>query len=136
MWAWSVEIVGEWTEKLSKLGVKILSLSDTIGSSTPEDIDYLFSNLIPSYPTIEFGAHLHTTPTKWHEKIDSAFKAGCRRFDGAIKGYGGCPMAKDELTGNMPTEKMLSYFTANKVDTNVKPMSFESAYNKALEVFL
>ncbi|MBA6157013.1 hydroxymethylglutaryl-CoA lyase [Tenacibaculum sp. S7007] len=132
---WSVEIVGEWTEKLSKLGVKILSLSDTIGSSTPKDIDYLYSNLIPSYPDIEFGAHLHTTPTKWHEKVDSAFKAGCRRFDGAIKGYGGCPMAKDELTGNMPTEKMLSYFTAEKVDTNIKPMSFESAYNKALEVF-
>ncbi|AZJ35506.1 hydroxymethylglutaryl-CoA lyase [Tenacibaculum singaporense] len=133
---WSVEIVGEWTEKLSSFGVKILSLSDTIGSSTPEDIDYLFSNLIPSYPQIEFGAHLHTTPTKWHEKVDSAFKAGCRRFDGAIKGYGGCPMAKDELTGNMPTEKLLSYFTANKVATNIKPMSFESAYNKALEVFL
>lgn len=132
---WSVEIVGEWTEKLSSFGVKILSLSDTIGSSTPEDIDYLFSNLIPSYPQIEFGAHLHTTPTKWHEKVDSAFKAGCRRFDGAIKGYGGCPMAKDELTGNMPTEKLLSYFTANKVVTNIKPMSFESAYNKALEVF-
>ena len=132
---WNVEIVGDWTEKLSNLGVKILSLSDTIGSSTPEDIDYLFSNLIPSYPQIEFGAHLHTTPTKWHEKVDIAFKAGCRRFDGAIKGYGGCPMAKDELTGNMPTEKLLSYFTAKKVETNIKPMSFESAYNKALEVF-
>ncbi|MDO6676670.1 hydroxymethylglutaryl-CoA lyase [Tenacibaculum sp. 1B UA] len=132
---WSVEIVGEWTEKLSSFGVKILSLSDTIGSSTPEDINYLFSNLIPSYPQIEFGAHLHTTPAKWHEKVDSAFKAGCRRFDGAIKGYGGCPMAKDELTGNMPTEKLLSYFTANKITTNIKPMSFESAYNKALEVF-
>ncbi|MGB1042389.1 MAG: hydroxymethylglutaryl-CoA lyase [Tenacibaculum sp.] len=132
---WNVDIVGEWTERLSKLGVKILSLSDTIGSSTPEDIDYLFSNLIPSYTHIEFGAHLHTTPTKWHEKVDSAFKAGCRRFDGAIKGYGGCPMAKDELTGNMPTEKLLSYFTAQKVTTNIKPMSFESAYNKALEVF-
>ena len=132
---WNVDIVGEWTEKLSNLGVKILSLSDTVGTSTPKDIDYLFSNLIPSYPQIEFGAHLHTTPTKWHEKVDSAFKAGCHRFDGAIKGYGGCPMAKDELTGNMPTEKLLSYFTAQKVTTNIKPMSFESAYNKALEVF-
>ena len=132
---WNVEIVGEWTEKLSKLGVKILSLSDTIGTSTPDDISYLFSDLIPNYPQIEFGAHLHTTPTKWHEKVDSAFKAGCRRFDGAIKGYGGCPMAKDELTGNMPTEKLLSYFTTEKVTTNIKPMSFESAYNKALEVF-
>ena len=132
---WNVEIVGEWTKKLAKMGVKILSLSDTIGSSTPKVIDYLFSNLISEYPEIEFGAHLHTTPDKWHEKVDAAFNAGCYRFDGAIKGYGGCPMAKDELTGNMPTEKLLSYFTAQKVQTNIKPMSFESAYNKALEVF-
>ncbi len=132
---WNVEIVGNWTEKLSKMGVKILSLSDTIGSSTPEVIDYLFSNLIPNYPEIEFGAHLHTTPSKWHEKIDAAYKAGCRRFDGAIQGFGGCPMAKDELTGNMPTERMLSYFTAAKASTNLSPMSFESAYNEASKIF-
>nr|WP_294936463.1 hydroxymethylglutaryl-CoA lyase [uncultured Flavobacterium sp.] len=132
---WNVEIVGEWTEKLANMGVKILSLSDTVGTSTPEVIDYLFSNLIPKYPNIEFGAHLHTTPDRWFEKIDSAYKAGCRRFDGAIQGFGGCPMAKDDLTGNMPTEKMLSYFTAAKADTNLSPMSFESAYNEALKIF-
>lgn len=132
---WNVEIVASWTEKLANMGVKIVSLSDTVGSSTPKVIDYLFSSLIPSHPNIEFGAHLHTTPTTWFEKVDSAYKAGCRRFDGAIKGYGGCPMAKDDLTGNMPTEKMLSYFTTNKIETNVKPMSFESSYNKALDVF-
>lgn len=132
---WNVEIVGEWTEKLAKMGVKILSLSDTIGSSTPEVISYLFSNLIPKYPHIEFGAHLHTTPDKWHEKIDAAYKAGCFRFDGAIQGFGGCPMAKDDLTGNMPTEKMLSYFTTQKAHTNTSPMSFESAYNEASKIF-
>lgn len=132
---WNVDIVGEWTEKLASMGVKILSLSDTVGTSTPDVITYLFSNLIPQYTNIEFGAHLHTTPDKWFEKVDAAFKAGCLRFDGAIKGYGGCPMAKDELTGNMPTEKLLSYFTSEKVAMNIKPMSFESAYNKALEVF-
>lgn len=132
---WNVDIVGRWTEKLSKMGVKILSLSDTIGSSTPEVIDYLFANLIPAYPTIEFGAHLHTTPDSWFEKVNAAYKAGCTRFDGAIKGYGGCPMAKDALTGNMPTEKLLSYFTTEKATTNIRPMRFESAYNKALEVF-
>ena len=132
---WNIEIVGQWIEKLSNLGIKILSLSDTIGSSTPDVIDYLFSNLIPLYPEIEFGAHLHTTPDKWHEKVDAAFKAGCNRFDGAIKGYGGCPLAKDELIGNMPTEKLLSYFTTQKVSTLLKPMSFESAYNKALDIF-
>ncbi|MCZ4318596.1 hydroxymethylglutaryl-CoA lyase [Aequorivita viscosa] len=132
---WNVEIVGEWTEKLSAMGVKILSLSDTVGSSSPEIISYLFSNLIPKYPHIEFGAHLHTTPTAWHEKVDAAYKAGCRRFDGAIQGFGGCPMAKDELTGNMPTEKMLSYFTAEKVSSNINPMSFESAHNEATKIF-
>ena len=132
---WNIEIVGQWIEKLSNLGIKTLSLSDTIGSSTPDVIDYLFSNLIPLYPEIEFGAHLHTTPDKWHEKVDAAFKAGCNRFDGAIKGFGGCPMAKDELIGNMPTEKLLSYFTTQKVSTLLKPMSFESAYNKALDIF-
>jgi len=132
---WNVEIVGEWTEKLAAMGVKILSLSDTVGSSTPEIITYLFSHLIPKYPEIEFGAHLHTTPNAWFEKVDAAFRAGCRRFDGAIQGFGGCPMAKDELTGNMPTEKMLSYFTTNKVASNVNPMSFESAYNEATKIF-
>lgn len=132
---WNVEIVGEWTERLAQMGVKILSLSDTVGTSTPEVIDYLFSNLIPKYPEIEFGAHLHTTPDSWHEKVDAAYKAGCLRFDGAIKGFGGCPMAKDDLTGNMPTEKMLSYFTSNKIDTNCNAMSFESAYNESLKIF-
>jgi hydroxymethylglutaryl-CoA lyase len=132
---WNVDIVGEWTEKLAGMGVKILSLSDTIGSSTPEIITYLFSSLIPKYPEIEFGAHLHTTPDKWFEKVDAAYKAGCRRFDGAIQGFGGCPMAKDDLTGNMPTEKLLSYFTTQKETTHTSPMSFESAYNEATKLF-
>ncbi|RLJ64327.1 hydroxymethylglutaryl-CoA lyase [Lacinutrix venerupis] len=131
---WSVEIVGEWTERLSKMGVKILSLSDTVGTSNPENIDYLFSNLIPQYKDIEFGAHLHTTPTTWFEKVDAAYKAGCRRFDGAIQGFGGCPMAKDDLTGNMPTEKVLSYLTTKKAH-NLNAMSFESSYNEATKIF-
>ena len=132
---WNIEIVGKWTERLANMGVKILSLSDTVGSSTPEVVTYLFSNLIPKYPHIEFGAHLHTTPDKWHEKVDAAYKAGCFRFDGAIQGFGGCPMAKDDLTGNMPTEKLLSYFTTQKANTNTSPMSFESAYNEATKIF-
>jgi hydroxymethylglutaryl-CoA lyase len=132
---WNVEIVGEWAEKLSEMGVTILSLSDTVGTSNPETISYLFSNLIPKYPKIEFGAHLHTTPNAWHEKVDAAYKAGCRRFDGAIQGFGGCPMAKDELTGNMPTEKMLSYFNKENIDNNIRTMSFESAHNEASKIF-
>ncbi|NNE03563.1 MAG: hydroxymethylglutaryl-CoA lyase [Eudoraea sp.] len=132
---WNVDIVGEWTEKLAAMGVNILSLSDTVGTSTPENIEYLFSNLIPAYPTIEFGAHLHTTPFAWYEKIAAAYGAGCRRFDGAVQGFGGCPMAKDELTGNMPTEKMLSYFTEKKVETNINWPVFEAAFNRASALF-
>jgi len=131
---WNVDVVGEWTERLAKMGVKILSLSDTVGTSDPEIIDYLFSNLIPSYPNIEFGAHLHTTPTTWHEKVDAAYKAGCRRFDGAIQGFGGCPMAKDELTGNMPTEKLLTYLDSNN-NNDLDAMNFELSYNEATGIF-
>ena len=131
---WNVDVVGEWTEKLSAKGVKILSLSDTIGSSEPESISYLFSNLIPKYTNIEFGAHLHTTTSTWFEKVDAAYKSGCKRFDGAIQGYGGCPMAKDELTGNMPTEKLLSYFTSQK-NNSLNALSFESAHNEATKIF-
>ena len=131
---WNVDVVGEWTERLSKMGVKILSLSDTVGTSNPENINYLFSNLIPEYKDIEFGAHLHTTPSTWFEKVDAAYKAGCRRFDGAIQGFGGCPMAKDKLTGNMPTEKVLSYLTTKKA-SNLNAMSFESSYNEATKIF-
>lgn len=132
---WNVEIVGEWTERLGKMGVKIISLSDTIGSSNPENIEYLFSNLIPKFPEIEFGAHLHTTPGSWFEKVDAAYRSGCRRFDGAIQGFGGCPMAKDELTGNMPTEKLVSFFTSRKTKNDLNALSFESAYNEASKIF-
>ncbi len=132
---WNVDIVAEWTEILARMGVKILSLSDTIGVANRDTIAYLFSNLIPLYPEIEFGAHLHTGLNNWYDKVDAAFTSGCKRFDGAVKGFGGCPMAKDELTGNMPTEKLISYFTAKKIEISVNPLRFESAYNVALEVF-
>lgn len=132
---WDVDIVANWTNTLAKMGISTLSLSDTIGVASSQSISCLFSKLIPMYPNIEFGAHLHTQPNSWHEKVEAAYQSGCSRFDGAIKGYGGCPMAKDELTGNMPTEKLLSYFTAMKVDTNINPLSFESAFNEALNIF-
>ena len=132
---WNEKIVEEWTEKLVNMGVKIISLSDTVGTADPEIIYSLFSRLIPKYPTIEFGAHLHTHPEKWHEKVDAAYKGGCRRFDGAIKGYGGCPMAKDHVTGNMPTEKLLSYFCDANIETPVKIFRFEKALNESFKVF-
>jgi len=106
---WNRDIVQKWVDRLYELDIRILSLSDTIGVSNPENISYLFSQLIPAYPEIEFGAHLHTQPHNWKEKVEAAFLNGCKRFDGAIKGYGGCPMAKDDLTGNMATENMVGY---------------------------
>ena len=132
---WDVDIVGEWADRLHSMGVEILSLSDTIGSSKPESISYLFSNLIPKFPHVEFGAHLHTHPNSWYEKLNAAYKAGCYRFDGAIQGFGGCPMASDSLTGNMPTEKMISYFNSEKIKTNLNVLAFESAHNEASKLF-
>jgi len=132
---WNLDIVSEWTEKLAGLGTEILSLSDTVGTAKPSHISTLFTGLISQYPTIEFGAHLHTKPDEWYEKVAAAYASGCRRFDGAIRGYGGCPMAKDSLTGNMPTEKLISYFTSQQVPIAVHPIRFETAYNEALKIF-
>ena len=132
---WDVDIVSEWADRLQSMGVEILSLSDTIGSSKPESISYLFSNLIPKFPHIEFGAHLHTHPNSWYEKLNAAYKAGCHRFDGAIQGFGGCPMASDSLTGNMPTEKIISYLSSEKIKTNLNVLAFESAHNEASKLF-
>ena len=132
---WHEDIVAKWGEKLSDLGVKIIALSDTIGVSNPDNIKPLFSLLIEEYPQIEWGAHLHTHLESWREKVEVAYNSGCRRFDGAIKGYGGCPMAKDDLVGNMPTEKLLSFTQEKKIETAINTLAFESAYNKAIDTF-
>ena len=105
------DIVAELTEKLHDLEVGIVALSDTIGVSDPTNIAPLFDTLIKEYSTIEFGAHFHTTPDAWEEKVAAAYQNGCRRFDAALKGFGGCPMAKDVMVGNMPTEKLITYFS-------------------------
>lgn len=133
---WSSEIAIKWCEELHrKLGINILALSDTIGVSNPENISYLFNALIPALPNVEFGAHLHTTPDTWKEKIVSAYAAGCRRFDGALKGYGGCPMAADKLTGNMPTENMVSYFAQEKIETGIILEEFQKGLLASGKVF-
>jgi hydroxymethylglutaryl-CoA lyase len=132
---WNVEIVQEWVNLLADMGLKILSLSDTIGAANRKSIEYLFGNLIPHYPDVEFGAHFHTRPDEWEEKIDAAFINGCRRFDGAIKGFGGCPMAEDDLTGNMPTEKMLTYFAKKQVDLGLDMEAFGAAMQLSEQVF-
>ena len=132
---WHEDIVAKWGEKLSNLGVKIIALSDTIGVSNPDNIKPLFSLLIEEYPQIEWGAHLHTHLESWREKVEVAYNSGCRRFDGAIKGYGGCPIAKDDLVGNVPTEKLLSFTQEKKIETAINTLAFESAYNKAIDTF-
>jgi len=132
---WSVEICQQWVDKLADMGVKILALSDTIGIATPESIAYLFKFLIPPYPDVEFGAHLHTQPHNWLPKIDAAFRSGCRRFDTAIKGFGGCPMAKDDLTGNMATENVLQYFEDGGVQLNINKNEFKKALKISSQVF-
>lgn len=133
---WNSDIAIDWSRKLhEKLGIEILALSDTIGVSNPENISSLFTALIPELPKVEFGAHLHSTPETVVEKVDAAYKAGCRRFDGAIKGFGGCPMAKDDLTGNMPTEEMVVYFKQNKIGTTIDESEFEKSIKLALNTF-
>lgn len=132
---WNLSVVGHWIEELMRFGTKIFSLSDTIGCSNPENISYLFQTLIPKYPELEIGAHLHTQPHNWHEKVNAAYQAGCTRFDGAIRGYGGCPMAKDDLTGNMPMEHIISYFDEIKVDLILDRSAFGQAYHMTEGVF-
>ena len=133
--AWDVDIVAKSSEVLANMGVKMLALSDTIGVSSKETITPLFSQLIPEFKEVTFGAHLHTTPQTWKEKVLAAYHAGCNRYDTAIQGFGGCPMAKDDLTGNMPTEKLLSFFNEHKENTGLNALAFESAFNKSTEVF-
>ena len=133
---WHPDIVAKWTEVIANMGVKTLALSDTIGVSTKETISPLFSQLIPEFKEVTIGAHLHTTPQTWKEKVLAAYQSGCTRFDTTIQGFGGCPMATDALTGNMPTEKMLSFLNEQKEESGLNALAFESAYNKAREVFL
>ena len=133
---WHPDIAIHWARKLSdRFGVRTIALSDTIGSSDRESITGLFSALIPELPMVSFGAHLHTTPEAWRDKIDAAYLAGCRRFDGALKGYGGCPMAGNDLTGNMPTEMMISYFRETTETLSLNQEALAEAMKIANQIF-
>jgi hydroxymethylglutaryl-CoA lyase len=132
---YSPEIAIHWSRKLHDMGIRILSLADTIGVSNPQNITQLFSTLIPELKNVEFGAHLHTTPDKWEEKVKAAYDSGCRRFDSAIKGFGGCPMAADKLTGNMPTENIVGYLKQNNIPFSLDMKAFSDAMMLATETF-
>jgi hydroxymethylglutaryl-CoA lyase len=132
---WSVEVAEKWIKKLQKIGANYIMLSDTIGVADATTIEYFFKNITRIFPGIDFGAHFHTTPTTWKQKIEPAYINGCKRFDGAIKGFGGCPMAKDDLTGNMPTENMVDYFTNKGIDTGLDLDAFAAAMELSKEIF-
>lgn len=132
---YDLEIVAKFTDILTTLQVPIISLADTIGVSQPTQIESLFTSLIKSFPNVEFGAHLHSTPTTSLEKIAAAYQAGCQRFDGAIKGYGGCPMAKDELVGNMATETILAFLDSKQAAPVLNRTEFIKAMELAERVF-
>ena len=132
---WNAEIVMHWINLLVQKEVKIFALSDTIGVSSPESIEYLFEMIIPAFPKLEIGAHFHTVPDKWEEKFTAALNAGCKRFDGAINGLGGCPMAKDELTGNMATENMIDYLIQEKIALNLDQKAMQQSILMASDLF-
>lgn len=131
---WNVDLVKEWAMRFSDLGVKRINLSDTTSVADPKDVEELFQNLIEKYPEIEFGAHFHSEYNHWFPKVDAAYRSGCRRFDGAIKGFGGCPMAKSDLVGNTPTEKLITFAESVKAEHGLNLFAFESAYNSALKI--
>ncbi|MFV0144071.1 hydroxymethylglutaryl-CoA lyase [Empedobacter falsenii] len=132
---WNEEIVKDWSKKMADIGISSINLSDTIGVADEKTIVDLFQNLIPHYPEIEFGAHFHTVYTDWHTKVKAAYDNGCRRFDGAIKGLGGCPMSKSDMVGNMPTEKLISFANEHKEKHGLNLFDFESAWNVSLKTF-
>lgn len=132
---WNVEIVTEWINEIAGCEIKIISLADTVGIAKPETIEYVFQNIVPQFGDIEFGAHFHTTINEWKEKAEAAYKNGCRRFDGALRGYGGCPMAADELVGNMPTEFLIDFLTEKGEAPHLNQNALSNALQIADELF-
>lgn len=131
---WSEEIVFEWAEKLVALDIEMLSLADTVGLATAEQVKRMTAYLIQQLPQTEIGVHLHSTSLNWKEKLEAAYSAGCKRFDGALKGIGGCPMANDELVGNMDTEKMIRFFET-ETDLQLNNEALQKSLQVADELF-
>ena len=133
MWKW--EEVDFWANRFNEIGIKNILLSDTTGTGTTEQIELLFEKIPSKYPNINFGAHFHNRYEDSYKKLKAAYDKGCRRFDSAIKGIGGCPMAKDDLVGNMPTEQVINFMAQEKIEHSLNLLNFESAYNKAKDIF-
>ncbi len=133
---YSPEIVYDWVNKITELGVKIISLADTVGLATPDQVFTVTSQLIQQLPDHEIGVHLHAAPEHWKAKLEAAVKAGCLRFDGALKGIGGCPMAGDELVGNMDTERIISYFGESGISTGIDVHALQESSRLAAKIFV
>lgn len=133
--AWNADIAMKWIDKMVSLGITNIALADTVGMATHTDVGYMFGQIIPAYRQVEFGAHLHCSPDNWHKKVDAAYTNGCRKFDAAIKGYGGCPMANDKLVGNLATENLIQYLEEKNVETGVDKIRFNEAMIMAGGVF-
>ena len=129
------EIVLQWVDKITGMGIKIISMADTVGLATPEQVSTILNKLIPQYPDIEIGVHLHSTANNWQQKIDAALQAGCKRFDGALKGIGGCPMANDELVGNINTELMIPFFEEKNLLHGINKDALQHALVIANKIF-
>jgi hydroxymethylglutaryl-CoA lyase len=132
---WNIAIVQQWTDKLINEGINIIALSDTIGIATPDQIKNIYTGLSTQFPKTEFGVHLHSTPDTWYEKIEAAYQSGCKRFDSALKGYGGCPMAKDDLTGNIATETLISYLKTQNALHELNYGKLQEALDYSVRVF-
>ncbi len=133
---WSLNILDYWIAKLIDLGIKLISFSDTVGSATPNKINVVYEYFSMKYPNVEFGLHLHSHPRYWREKVETSIDSGCLRIDGAIQGFGGCPMASDNMIGNMPTEKIITFCEEMGIESCINPLKFEVAYNYASDIFL
>lgn len=134
--AYSEQIVFEWVNRISSLGIKIISLADTVGLATPQQVFRITDYLVKKMPDQEIGVHLHSAPNNWKEKIDAAIRAGCNRFDGALKGIGGCPMANNELVGNMNTELMIPYFEKLGLLEKLNKDALQLSMQIASEIFI
>lgn len=129
-------IVLHWVNKMVEIGIEIISMADTVGLATPGQVEAIFKTLIPIYPDTEIGVHLHSTVINWKDKVDAALQAGCRRFDGALKGIGGCPMADDKLVGNMDTELMIPYFNELNLLNTLDLTALNESSRLAAEIFI
>lgn len=133
---YSAEVAISWVGELAKLGIKTMAMADTVGVAQPDTIEYIYRHLIPEFPDLSIGAHFHSTPATWREKIEAAYGNGCLRFDSSMKGIGGCPMAEDELVGNIATENLVHWCVEKQINLELNMEAFADSIGMAAEIFV